>query len=492
MANQAPKTFSLDSFKKANKNMIVANSGYLDVFSESRYRRSTLKDYEPEEIERIIESGSLTEQIRLSRNYFYKDGFYKRILLYYATILKYVGILIPNPGYGKKLSTEHIQKKYFSAVDFVETMDLPNLLKTFMLRSLIDGAYYGIIQQVDKKTFSVLDLPAEYCCSRFKDIYGNDMIEFDVTYFNSILEDEARNIALSVYPKIVRTAYNQFKNGKYEKRWVFIPTEIGIYFTFSDGRPLFLNTIPATIEYDEAVDTERERDLEEIRKVIVQKIPHLSTGELLFEPEEAEEIHAGTVGMMKANKNISVLTTYAEVDSIVSKTASDTASNNLEKMMNNIFYEAGTSSQLFAATGNLALGTSLNNDLALVMILGDRFSTFITRLVNDIYANTNISFKYTLLPISYYNEKDYVTNTYKLTSTGYSFLLPAIASGLTQRDLGNVKDLENTVLKLQDKLIALASSATGGGDKGTAGAPAKTAETKAPKTIENEESLDKT
>ena len=34
----------------------------------------------------------------------------------------------------------------------------------------------------------------------------------------------------------------------------------------------------------------KERELEEIRKIIVQKIPHLNEGELLFEPEEAAEI----------------------------------------------------------------------------------------------------------------------------------------------------------------------------------------------------------
>jgi hypothetical protein len=36
-----------------------------------------------------------------------------------------------------------------------------------------------------------------------------------------------------------------------------------------------LDVIPATIDYDEAVETNKERDLEEIRKIIVQKIPHL-------------------------------------------------------------------------------------------------------------------------------------------------------------------------------------------------------------------------
>jgi hypothetical protein len=63
----------------------------------------------------------------------------------------------------------------------------------------------------------------------------------------------------------------------------------------------------------------------------------LSDGRLLFEPEEALEIHQGTVGMMKGNENVSVLTTYADVDSIISKATSDDAYENLERMERNIY-----------------------------------------------------------------------------------------------------------------------------------------------------------
>jgi len=47
--------------------------------------------------------------------------------------------------------------------------------------------------------------------------------------------------------------------------------------------------------------------------------------------------------MLKQNKNVSVLTTYADVDAIVSKTTSEAVSNNLEKMVQNIYNEGGVS-----------------------------------------------------------------------------------------------------------------------------------------------------
>ena len=195
--------------------------------------------------------------------------------------------------------------------------------------------------------------------------------------------------------------------------------------------------------------------------------------------------------MLRGNKNVSVLTTYADVEAIQSKTASDTVSNNLEKMVNNIYYESGTSGQLFASNSNLALETSIKNDMAMMMILANKFSTFITNIVNQLYSNSNITFKYTILPITYYNDDKYMESTFKLANTGYSFLLPALAMGLSQKDLGNIKDLENDVLKLSDKLKPLSSSYTQSSSDNKAGAPEKTPEEKAPKTIQNEESLDR-
>ena len=85
-------------------------------------RMSKLKDYSPEEVASIITSGSLIEQQKLSRNYFNRDGYYKQIIIYYATLLKYMGLLIPNPSTGKNLSTSHIQKRYYNALDYVERM----------------------------------------------------------------------------------------------------------------------------------------------------------------------------------------------------------------------------------------------------------------------------------------------------------------------------------------------------------------------------------
>ena len=456
---------------------------------------SWCQNYTPEEIDNILDHGSLQSQQQLSRDFFAKNSLYKRILLHYATVLTYEGILIPNPSFGKQLSTMHISKQYYKALDYVSRLNLKEVLTRISLRALIYGAYYGIIATLSKTEFSIIDLPYNFSRSRFKDINGNDIVEFDTSYFNTITDTDLRTTVLNTYPKIVKKHYKQWTDGKVSSSWLPIPVEFGICFPFTDdGRPLCLDVIPATLQYDQAVDTEQERELEEIRKIIVQKLPHLNDGQLVFEPDEALEMHTGTVNMLSHNKNLSVLTTYGEVDAIISRTAAENASTALEKMLQNVYAEAGTSSQIFAPTGSQALEISIKNDMSLMMILGNKYSRFITYILNQLFANGNISFTYSILPINYYNQSDYITDALKLAQSGYSFLLPAIGLGLTQRDIINLKDLENNELKMSEILIPLSSSYTQSGsavtDANPVGAPEKDLEDKSSKTIQNEDAID--
>ena len=511
--NVVPHNFTLDSFAKAKDRMIATNDNAYGRSNNLSYwsNRHILRDYTAEEVHNIINSGSSSEQQKLSRSYFYKGGYYTQVVLHYATLLTYAGLLIPNPSAGKSLSTSHIQKRYYNAMDYIDRMQLPTFLTNCAVRALTDGCYFGIVTELEKSVFTTIDLPAEYCRSNFKDQNGNDVIEFNLAYFNSISEKDARKGALAAYPKIISKAYKDWTAGK-QGQWFIVPSEIAICFPLLSGRPPFLSVIPATIDYDEAVITDHERDLEEIRKIIVQKIPHLTDGRLLFEPDEALEIHQGTVGMLRGNKNISVMTTYADVEAIASKTQTDSSTTTLDKMEKNIYAQAGVSSEIFTSSGSSSLDASLRNDLAFMMILGNKFSTYITNLLNRKFSNSNVTFKYMILPITYHNYDKFVDTSFKLVGSGYSFLMPALAMGLSQKDFGNLKDLENDLLKLGEKMKPPVTSYTQSGD-GTSdgdssdgdhstgepvdtdidegGRPSKEEGAKADTTLEKEKSIDK-
>ena len=478
----------IETFKKAIKEMIATNDRAYLHGSHYRSTVNPIREYTKQDVLDIIYRGSLSSQQKLSNDYFCVSGVYRRLILYNATMLKYTGILIPEiTNKNKTLANDTaLQKRYDKALDFIDKIDLPTILSNFSLKALINGCYYGVILDISQDYISILDLPAQYCCSRYKTASNEDLIEFNLQYFNTIIDPEEKELALSVYPKEIRNAYYRYEKGK-KGKWYLIPSSIGICFPIHDGRPPFLSAIPAIIDYDDYVELEKERDEDEVKKVLIQKVPHLNDGKLLFEPDEAEEMHAGAVGMMKGNKNVNVLTTYADADIISSQSTSDTSRNNIEKIFKVIYNEAGISSELFAATGNLTLDKSIKNDLSFMMFLCNKYNNFITNILNRFFGNNQIKFKYKILPISYYNDTDYLNNTHKLASSGYSYILPALAADLSQRDLVNIKNLEEA-LELRKKLIPLSTSYTESANDG--GAPEKTEGEKSDKTLDNEGALD--
>jgi hypothetical protein len=167
----------------------------------------------------------------------------------------------------------------------------------------VNGVYFGLILKADKKNFVTLDLPIDYCCTRFKNAQGLDLIEFNLGYFDSFSKDELKKEALKCYPSYIRKAYNAYSKGRGDQ-WVFLPAEFSICFPMlNNGIPPLLNIIRASINYEDSVELEKKRDIEEIKKILVQKIPHNNQNELLFEPDEAEVMHAGATNMLKGNEN---------------------------------------------------------------------------------------------------------------------------------------------------------------------------------------------
>ena len=121
------------------------------------------------------------------------------------------------------------------------------------------------------------------------------------------------------------------------------------------------------------------------------------------------------------------------------------------------------------------------------------------------------------MPITLYNAAEYVETNFKLLGSGYSALATGLGVGLSQRDIVNIKDLENNVLKLGDRLKPLATSYTQSGSDAKAkdgeekpedgktpkegktqktpdegGRPKKKESDKADQTIKNEQSKERT
>ena len=183
---------------------------------------------------------------------------------------------------------------------------------------------------------------------------------------------------------------------------------------------------------------------------------------LVFDPNEAEEMHTGAIEMLQDNRDVDILTTYADVD-LLDLSSDDDEKTEVEDVQDLIYESAGVSKELFSATTDSGLDFSLKNDLSLMMILGNKFASFFTAIINYNYSTKKVKFKLTILPISHYNSDEYTTKQKDLAAFGYCFLTPVLSTGLDQNSLIDLKNLENDLLSLEKILKPLQSAYTQSG-----------------------------
>ena len=457
----------ISAFKKAFNGMIATSRNAYDDKLRGKEKRTITRTYDSEEIKRIVDSGTSVQRAALSEYFFMTNGLYKRIIVHYATFLTYSWIVIPYLKDRKlKIADKKVATKYYEASDFCTDFQIERKCALFAKDILVKGAYYGLIHDTTD-AIVIQDLPFEYCRCRFKNKDDVDIVEFSMKFFDDQIKDEdTRKAILKTYPKIILKGYNKYKynNGS---EWVFLPPEMGIYFSFFEERPFFLDLIPLLDNLDEYKEIDKERNLLALKRILVQQIDSKIDSDittLAFEPDEAEEMHNGVIQMLQNNPDIDVLTTYNKID-LLDLSADDDEKTEVEDVQNLIYESAGLSKEFFFSTTEAGLKYSTNNDLAMMMILGQRFAHLFTTLINYKFEDKKIRFKFIILPLSYYNSEDYTSRAKELAAFGYSFLTPILSTGLDQTNLANLKMLENDLLELDEILKPLQSAYTQSGKK---------------------------
>jgi hypothetical protein len=448
----------------ANKligNVSVTNQDFFtdSGFSMSSRTKKTIQ-YTKDEAAEIIRAGDSDSLKELSESFFYSSGFYRRLIMYYSTILYYIPLLIPHMVKDKKKITDKkYSEKYFEALELINSLNFEQLCRHFTQKVLVEGAYYGMIKEVDGE-YSIQDLPFDYCRSRLKSFTGVDIVEFDVTWFDQISDDRLKLETLKTFPKEVRRWYLKYTKGTEKSSWVRLPMDKGIHFTLVEERPFFSSVIPSIIHFSDYIDMEEQKDLQQLHVLLAQELDHTSTGELIFEPEEAVEFHKGLTAITKKNEFLDGITTYGKLKAVRILDDDAASTDNLEKVSKVLYTESGVSKQIFSADGNNSLERSIQNDIALMMALATKFSIWLKNFINSIIADKYITFGVEILPVGQYNVKDYQAQALNAAQYGYSFIIPSIAMGLEQNQLFDIKSVETKVLKMHELLVPLQSSHT--------------------------------
>ena len=421
------------------------------------------------------------ETVREISNYFYEaSGIYQRMCKYLALLYRYDWFVTPfqekKTGGSKEptaASGNKMLADFSKVLKYLDNSDIKRLFGNIALEVVKNGSYYGCIIDFNDK-FSIQQLPSAYCRSRFT--RGVDpVIELDMRFFDVYFPNvQYRLKVLSMFPKEIQKAYIQYKEGKLvgdypgDKRgWAMLDPDTTIKFNLNNGDfPPLAGVIPSIIDLDSAQELDRKKTMQQLLKIIIQKLPLDKNGDLIFDVDEARDIHNNAVKMLGRAVGVDVLTTFADVEvANMQDRNSTTTLDDLQKVERTVYNNSGFSQNLFNTDGNIALEKSISNDEATMRDLVLQFENLLNRVVKK-FNKSNYTFNVDILETTIYNYKEIAKMYKEHTQIGYSKMLPQVALGHSQSTILATAHFENDVLKLADIMIPPSMSSTMSGKNG--------------------------
>ncbi len=424
------------------------------------------RDFTLEEINDIIRSGDINALRELSRQYYRINSNYRNKIDYLASLPYYDTVV--TPIFEGKGSQKQIIKAFYNACQFVEHLDIRNTLIRITRAWLINGIYNGLLCEKGDKVV-LYDLPLQYCRTRFKDFNNLNVLEFNITYFNTLSTDEEyRNRVLSTFPSTVQAAWKLLMAGKLVDPWVMIPSsQGGVSFCFAeDQSPALIASIPDLLALKDAVGREQKRDENELYKLLIQRMPMDSDGNLAFELDEVAEMHAGVSNMLRDLDTVDVLTTFGEttLENLQDSSAASQSANKLDKYSKNAWRALGGAELLFNPDGSSTLAYMIQKDESYMKTYLNVYATWVKFLINERFSRNGVTFDFEILPTTRYNIKDFRSLYFQSAQYGYSKMYAGVASGIKQLDQISLMTFENEFLKMHESMIPLQSSYTSSGE----------------------------
>lgn len=473
-----------------------------------------------------LANNDLEELRYISKFYYNVNGIYRRICDYFAFLYRYDWYTVPEIyTQFEEIEEERILKDFAKILKYLDDSNIRKVCGDIALTVIKEGAYYGYV--VPSRSGVILQqLPIEYCRTRFN-VGGQPAVEFNMRFFDTFADSGYRMKVLKMFPEEFMIGYKLYRQNKLQGTddlsifgnidtagWYLLNPKNTVKFNFNGNDvPLFVNAVPALLDLDAAQDLDRRKQMQKLLKILVQKLPTDKNGDLIFDVDEAKDIHNNAVEMLSRAVGVDVITTFADIDSIdLSDKNTSTTVDDLEKVERTAFNAFGTSRNLFNTDGNMSLEKSILNDESAVRNLLLQFEIFFNRIVQQLSASRarQYSFKFFMLETTQYNYKEMSKMYKEQVQIGYSKMLPQIALGHSQSFILNAAHFENEVLHLSEIMIPpLMSSTLNGEDilgknnqtnsnksqnntesnSSGAGRPSLPDDQKSDKTIQNQESM---
>ena len=427
--------------------------------------------------------------IREISNYFYNtNGIYSKVCDYFAYLYRYDWYITPEIKDESEKSFEKALIDFNNILGYLDNSHVKKVCGDIASEVVKNGAYYGYISP-SKDGLVLQQLPINYCRTRFN-IGDMPVIEFDMRFFDENFRDvNYRMKILRMFPKEFQKGYVLYKQGKLEPDteyyplgrrnshlvntntqlnwrpgyWYTLEPGSAVKFCFNNGdQPLFINAIPAILDLDAAQDLDRRKQMQQLLKIVIQKLPFDKNGDLIFDVDEARDIHNNAVDMLQHAIGVDVLTTFADVQvEDMADSNTTTTSDDLVRVERTVYNSLGVSKNLFNTDSNLSLEKSILQDESTMRVLLLQFNSFFDKITQQLGSNKKkYNYRFYMLETTQYNYQNLAKMYKDQVQMGYSKMLPQIAMGHSQSSIIHTAFFENKVLKLSEIMIPPLMSST--------------------------------
>ena len=478
MQNEIKRRQILQSAERPELDFSKVKIGVKTV-EDAIYNLGDLKKVNPrlgdkKEVLRAINNGDLKAMREISNFFFKTSGIYARLCRYMAYLYRYDWVITPYVN-DTNIKKEKILDSFNKALFALDNFDVKAFCNDVALKVVKNGCFYGyLIPTADRMT--VQELPSDYCRSQFKTASGAPVVEFHMKFFDDYFRDTNQKMRmLKLFPKEFAKGYILYKEGKLPPQfsgdtsgWFTLDPEFSVKFNLNgEDYPPFISVIPAILDLDSALELDRKKMQQQLLKIIVQQMPIDKNGDLVFDVDEAAELHNNAVHMLGKAIGLDVLTTFADVsvETLTDNSAIDASNDSIENAKQAVFDMAGVSQMQFNTDGNIALDKSILNDEAMMYNLVIQFKDFLNRIIKPFNKTPKKMFiRAEMLPTTIYNYKEMAKLYKEHTQLGYSKMLPQIALGQSQSSILATAHFENEILDLINVFIPPITSNTMNGD----------------------------
>ncbi len=418
--------------------------------------------YNEQTLNRVLDqigSGALNFQdvLALSNYAYASDPTYQRIVDYFASM--YLWRYLYVPVLVKENSSDYAEI-YKLMGDVIDGVGLEVTMPKLLTELVINGVIYLLTdKQTSSKTVSTMVLNPQYCRKIKSSQFGTGLYQFNATYFEDlgVNTSELEESVFPYFPDVLVKAYREYQNTGEE--WQLIDGRYAAYVSLNESSfPTLLGTLPSIFDSDKYRKNEVLRNANELDRLVTHKIP-MYENQLPFEMEEIKSLHRTMSRQLAVNSRTKLLTTFGELQIHPLQESGKVQSEVLRKAQEAIYFKAGLNVELFLGQTAEAVQAAMRRDEAFIWKYVQEIMNFYNVTINNLFNFKGYQVEVNMLPITHYNQKEFMETYRRNAEYGVGRLELVIASGTKQRHISAKHDLE-TFLNLGDVLQPLESAHT--------------------------------